>query len=48
LYNWPSKLPKKSMDEKVLPSVAQTTPLSFIRHKMATASFTGYNNLLYM
>jgi hypothetical protein len=39
VYNWLSKLSQKSMDEKLSPSIVQTTPLSFISHKMALLAF---------
>jgi hypothetical protein len=37
-FNW---LSQKSVDEKLSPSVAQRSPLSFINHKMASAAFRG-------
>jgi hypothetical protein len=40
VYNWPNKLPLKSMDEKSSPSIAQARVLSFISHKMALAAIT--------
>jgi hypothetical protein len=41
VYNWPNKLPLKSIDEKSSPSIAQARVLSFISHKMALAALRG-------
>jgi hypothetical protein len=41
VHNWPNKLPQKSMDEKLSPSVAQARVLSFISHKLALATVRG-------
>jgi hypothetical protein len=41
VHNWPNKLPQKSMDEKLSPSVPQARVLSFISHKMALAALRG-------
>jgi hypothetical protein len=41
LHNWPYKLPQKSMDEKLSPSVTQRSPSSFISHKMVSSVFRG-------
>jgi hypothetical protein len=38
VHNWPNKLPQKSMDEKLSPSIAQARVLSFISHKMTLAA----------
>jgi hypothetical protein len=41
VHNWLYKLPQKSMDGKLSPSVTQISPLSFISHKMASLAFRG-------
>jgi hypothetical protein len=39
VHNWSNHLPQKLVDEKLSPSIAQRSPLSFISHKMAWAAF---------
>jgi hypothetical protein len=41
VHNWPNKLPPKPMDEKLSSLVVQTSPLSFISHKMMPATLLG-------
>jgi hypothetical protein len=41
VHNWLNKLPQKSLDEKLSPSVVQARVLSFISHKMALAALNG-------
>jgi hypothetical protein len=41
VHKWPNKLPLKSMDEKLSPSVLQARVLSFISHKMVLAALRG-------
>jgi hypothetical protein len=41
VYKWPNKLPLKSMIEKLSPSVAHGSVLSFSSHKMVLLALRG-------
>jgi hypothetical protein len=44
VHNWPNKLPQKSMDEKLSPSITHKSPLSFISYKIMQLVFRDKAN----